>query len=249
MKLGARMPFCVGLYENKNQQCDGESKGKTENERAACTYRDRCLALKEICAAKKRDVDQYVTLRVVGTQTFAYALSEELLPLVQARIHDYRINGGIAVARRRNRPLAVVAPKPTKQETSVNARQMAYWLFCRFAKKASKVIYDGACPHGGLFVVDRTKTSGYKSLYKKMKKGRRSLLSVYPKPSKNNAEVRIGCDYKAFCEALSERELKLLKPIDFTGKDGAFNIRVIDVDKQKASIIADRFAAMLSPQV
>jgi hypothetical protein len=238
------MPRCVGTYSASDKECNGNKQGATDDERSACVYRDRCVALKELAEREKRPLEQYVVLRVVGRDSFAFALDEDLLPKVQKTIADFRISGGMAAARRRNRPLAVVAPKPTKVEATVLARDMADWIFARLAKKlvAGK---SERRRQRALAVSDRSKTSGYKSLYLRTKKGPRALMSVYAKVSRNMAEVRIAENFEAFVSSLPASEFNLLSPIDYTGKDGAFKIKIVNVDLRRAGIIVDRFAALL----
>jgi hypothetical protein len=245
VKTGARMPHCVGTFDADDKECEGTRLSKDENLRSACVYRDRCFALREIANEQKRPLENYVTLRIIDKQVFAYALRDNLLPMVQTRIADYRANGGVASFRRRNRPLRIVAPKPDPKERIVESKKMGWWLFQRIERASGLKIVKGDVKPGELFVIDRSKASNYKSLYLKTKKGRRAILSVYAKPSKSNAEVRLAEDFSTFIAALSDMDRRTLKPIDHTGKDGAFNVRIQDVDRLKASIIADKFAPLV----
>lgn len=243
MKLGARMPRCVGTFSPSDTECNGDKKSMSEVERAPCVYRDRCVALQEISIKEKRSLDHYITLRVIGRDYFAFSLDEELLPKVQKVISDFRINGGMAAARRRNRPLAIVAPKPTKEEAAVTALEMADWIFARLATRL--VSGTLSIRRKMLAVSDRSKKSGYKSLYLRRKKGPMALMSVYAKPSRNLAEVRLAENFDRFVSALPASEFNLLAPVDITGKDGSFKVKILNVDVRRAGIIVDRFSTLL----
>lgn len=250
MKVGSRMPACVGRYESGNYQCDGNKKSKLENERKVCVYRDRCAALKMISEKAERPLENYIVLRNKDKRTYAFALFETLLPQVQQAILDYRISGGIVGAKRRDRPLAIVAPKPPKEDRAPNTKQMTAWLFRRLAVKVGTLIAESTpIEPGQMFLVDRSEKSSYKALYMKEAKSKRALASVYVKPHNDTVEVRLAEDYAKFVATLPDNELRLLRPEDYTGKDGAFNVRIKNVDKLRASMIADRFAPLIRARV
>lgn len=54
------MPRCMGLHRTADQLCDGSPAGKTEEERAACIFRDRCVALQKHCEAARLVPEQFV---------------------------------------------------------------------------------------------------------------------------------------------------------------------------------------------
>lgn len=250
MKLGVRMPHCIGLHDPGDKQCEGDPKGKTHEARVKCVYLDRCFALQRIVEKRGRPLDQFVVLKRSGPRVYAYSLYKNLVTEVQTLISDYRINGGVAAARRRNRPLKTFEKPAGKAESADAVKDVASWLFRRLAGNLGTRVEDVALVHPGeLFMVNRLQTSNYQSLYLKTEKGRKALVSVYSKPRKSLVEVRIAQVFKDFEAAVSKKQHAHLAMRDYTGKDGAFNVSIPDVDKGKAGIIADTFAPLIKTKL
>lgn len=252
MDVGKRMPLCVGTFDSEDKQCSGDKKGATDNEKRPCVYRDRCFALQQLSHKDGKTLDHYVTLKedVRTKRVFAFSLSKKLLPTVQRLIDDYRINGGLASARRRLRPLALVKPKAPKAEKILVGDEVASWLFHRISERLEMPIVPGMPLIGELFVVDRLENSRYRSLYLKTEtSAKMAIVSAYMKSLKKTIEVRIAIGYSDFCLALSELNLKNLAPVDYTGKDGNFNIRITNVDREKAALIADALVPLVAKRL
>lgn len=269
------MPRCLGAFEEDDPQCEGNPVGKTEDERAPCAYRDRCLGFVKLMDITKRPRDYFV--RTVETVTgpkakhihYTFANRDDFEGLVNEQILLWDIQGGRA---RNSKPLKARViqkkpaklterlrpPKPTKAFARAGAkarskqtrdgreksREICQWYIKRVSARLGRKVaaFEEAARPGELFLVDRLESSNYCALYCKGKTKRIAITSVLYKPNKGLIEVRLAVPFEEYVTTCSRSERETLAPVDYTGKDGAFKVAILNVDSHNASLVAETLA-------
>ncbi len=253
-----RMPRCLGAFEADDPQCDGNPVGKTKTDKAPCVFRDRCAAFVRLMTLTKKPREWYVRTGEEpsddGPRVYTYANHADFEQQLNQQIDAYGIRDGrITSTKPIKLRLAAARPKAAKvrdkqiEKGKQKAREVAQWYVKRIGEKLKRKVatFEQAARPGDLFLVDKSETSGYCALYCKGKGRKHAVTSFIYKPLSGQLEVRLAVswdDYIAGAPALARDELKAL---DHTGKDGAFRVRIRDVDTGRAGIIANALYRVL----
>jgi hypothetical protein len=104
----------------------------------------------------------------------------------------------------------------------------------------------GSAEPGEFFIVDRMDKSNYAAVYvKRTSGGRAAVTSMYPNARNGSLQVRIAAPLDKYVPLLSKANLKKLSPEDIAGKDGHFKVRIMGLDKEGASIVAESVTAAI----
>jgi len=124
------------------------------------------------------------------------------------------------------------------------SKEVGQWYIKRVAARLGRKVaaFEESARPGELFLVDRLESSNYCALYCKGKTRRIAITSYLYKPNKGLIEVRLAVAFADYMTACSRSEREGLAAIDHTGKDGAFKVRIMEVDSHRASIIAETLA-------
>lgn len=263
-----RMPRCLGSFEVDDPQCDGNPVGKTEEERAPCAYRDRCSGFIKLMEETQRPRDYFVRSLSVRTDDgdvlYTFANREDFDAELNRQIARWGIVSGQVMNKKpatfkRPRPpkgIAIVRPKVTKAQVRPGGKarakmldgmreksqEVTQWLIKRTAKRLARKVaaYPEAARPGDLYLVDRLQSSNYCALYCKNRGGRPTgICSMLYRPSSGQIEVRLAMAFDDYCAVISKAEAARLQPLDYSGKDGIFNIRIRGVDAEAASLISE----------
>lgn len=252
MESKRKMPKCLGLYEADDHECNGDPKGEHERDRMACVYRDRCVAFGRLCSETKVAPTRFLKFRLVDELVngkprrvqYAFAKGDE--DAFQERLARVISERGITNGKVTVRvPGAIVQAKPApKRAGEAACVELAAWLNKQLRDKMRREFArDNAHRAGELFIVDRTSSSGYLSVYVQQTIHRkRAVVSAFYRPALGTLEVRVAVDFTDFRKLLSKSDCEKLKPEDITGKDGAFKVRIRGVDKERATIVAEALA-------
>jgi hypothetical protein len=121
------------------------------------------------------------------------------------------------------------------------SQQVAHWFVKKLQERLKRKLaaFEEAARPGDLYLVDKIETSGYCAVYCKGKGSRRHAVSSFQyKPVTGKLEIRLAAAFADFAKAVPKASVDALKPIDYTGRDGAFKIRFREVDNGDASAIA-----------
>jgi len=121
------------------------------------------------------------------------------------------------------------------------SKEVGQWYIKRVATRLGRKVaaFEESARPGELFLVDRLESSNYCALYCKGKTRRIAITSYLYKPNKGLIEVRLAVAFADYMTACSRSEREALAPVDHTGKDGAFKVRIMGVDSHNASMIAE----------
>lgn len=121
------------------------------------------------------------------------------------------------------------------------SKEVGQWYIKRVSTRLGRKVaaFEESARPGELFLVDRLESSNYCALYCKGKTRRIAITSYLYKPNKGLIEVRLALPFLDYMTACSRSEREALAPVDHTGKDGAFKVRITEVDSHIASVIAE----------
>lgn len=197
---------------------------------------------------------------------YTFANHEGFEEQVNEQILLYGIQGGRARYDKPLKPKMVVRPaakvtkplrkpKPSKAFARAGAKarskqtrdgrekskEVGQWYIKRVATRLGRKVaaFEESARPGELFLVDRLESSNYCALYCKGKTRRIAITSYLYKPNKGLIEVRLAVAFADYMTACSRSEREALAPVDHTGKDGAFKVRILNVDSHNASVIAE----------
>lgn len=129
------------------------------------------------------------------------------------------------------------------------ARESAGKLYGRFIKRLSEETGRPYTPvpgdrgPGDIWLVDRMEKSNYAAVYGVGENGARvALASVYPNARTGLLQIRIAAPLAGVQECFSAPNNKKLSPQDYDGKDGHFKTRLLGVDNEGLSIVAEGIA-------
>ncbi len=263
-----RMPRCLGAYEADDPQCDGNPVGKTDHDRAPCVYRDRCSAFIKLMDLTGRPRDYFVREGEEpgpGAKPVKYAFANQgdFDLLLNEQIDAYGITAGRITVRvpkkikppvKSSRPRPTAAGKPSKatQRAGAKARskqfgagrdkaqEVAQWYMRKLAERLKRkvALFDEAARPGDLYLVDKLESAGYCAVYCKGKGRKHAVCSFFYKSLTGKLEIRLACSFEHYAKAVPKADQATLKPIDHTGKDGAFKVRFKEVDAGRAAMIA-----------
>lgn len=240
-------PPCLGWYARADEICDGDPRGDGDDA-AACVFRDRCVAFARLVerSGKEReaflDIDEDDARPRLPIRTFHHALNRVILA--------YGIKNGVATKRpgktskrKRNgvskvRGREVVSLRPARER----AEELAAFFAGKVVETTGRDIYDlpGEADPGELFIVDRMEKSGYASLYARgARRFRYPIAVIFPNRRDGSLQVRVAADFERFSGVVSKTWLSKLEPIDCTGKDGRFCVRLIGLDQETSSVVAE----------
>jgi len=197
---------------------------------------------------------------------YTFANHEGFEEQVNEQILLYGIHGGRARNEKPLKPRMVVKktpkvtglrkpPRPTKAFARAGAKarakqtrdgrekskEVGQWYIKRVATRLARKVaaFEESARPGELFLVDRLESSNYCALYCKGKTRRIAITSYLYKPNRGLIEVRLAVAFADYMTACSRSERDGLAPVDHTGKDGAFKVRIMNVDSHNASVIAE----------
>lgn len=126
--------------------------------------------------------------------------------------------------------------------------ELAQWYMKQLAAHSGRPLHDvpAAASLGDLFMIDRSESSSYIAVYGRTVAGKKiPITSLYYRPVTGRLEVRIAMEFQVYAR-IAKRFSAKLAPEDYTGKDGAFKVRIREVDTEKASIIAETLAQAMA---
>lgn len=250
------IPRCFGEHDPQDKVCRGDPKSEVRDERGPCPVRDRCVAFKLYCEKTKTNPTNHMAY--AGPDDDPHGVIKDpatLLPKLDKLISVHDITKGRI--RRRKRPrkkkqgdseqarAAGKAKTKAQQREAGKASSRAFepkredvmelvrWYLKQLSERSGLNVADdhGEAETGDLYVVDRTDKSGYVAVYVKRKGGARTpVTSVYLRPQRACVEVRIAAPFSAAPDGVESE--------DYTGKDGAFKIRIRNAKRSELSTIA-----------
>ena len=159
----------------------------------------------------------------------------------------------MAIARLKQKPTKkamkrlAAAQRAKNKNAFAEALDVARWLVKVLSERMrmSVAAAPDEAPHGRLYLVDRSETSGYQALYARVRNKRIPLLNFMLKRQK--LEVRLATSISAVEAAASKADVALLAPS--VVEDGSFKTRFRDVDKERAHVIATLVAKLFGDAV
>lgn len=264
----APMPSCIGLYERRNPECDGNPHGATREEQTPCHFRNKCVSMAIHCARNNVPRDSLVKLEMHGKYEVAVAKNDAVAldVLLVDGIKKYRIRDGLAAGApaqtsgrsiragapagepARAKPKPFRNPKPGVRDPGGWAcvEDIANHFLSNLRRKLGRDIVASRplASVGQMFIVDRRQKSGYASVYVMSPKNRPVALAIiYFKPILRNLEIRVAAPHSQFVTHVSALNQARLKAEDGAGRDGKFKTWFRQVDKAGSSIIADAILA------
>jgi len=116
--MSYKIPICISGFERGDATCCGDPEGKTEGERAACIWRDRCAAFTQHLKDSHENLEDYVSQKTVldeNGNTTEYLMAHDFDAFIE-KIDDlvkvYGVKLGDLTKPQTQKSQA--APKPTK---------------------------------------------------------------------------------------------------------------------------------------
>lgn len=265
-----RMPRCLGAYEPDDPQCDGNPVGRTDQDRAPCVYRDRCAAFIKLMDVTHRPRDYFVRethepgpggkparYSVANQTDFDEKLNEQISAFgIQAGRVTIRVPAKPKAVKLRPKPTATGKPTKAIQRAGAKARskqfragreksqEVAQWYMRKLSERLKRKVapFDEAARPGDLYMIDRLESAGYCAVYCKGKGRRHAVSSFIYKSLTGKLEIRLACSFQDYTKAVPKADQATLKPMDHTGKDGAFKVRFQEVDAGRAAQVATSLA-------
>lgn len=127
------------------------------------------------------------------------------------------------------------------REGREKSKEVGQWFIKRVSTRLGRKVaaFEESARPGEFFLIDRLESSNYCALYCKGKTRKIALASYMYKPNKGQIEVRLALAFEDYTTACSRSQREALAPIDHTGKDGAFKVRILNVGMEHASMIAE----------
>lgn len=146
---GRKLPLCLRKYDRGNVECDGRPRAKTERDRMACVYRDRCVSLQrliQIGGHKARDILKLRKVRDPDGKRRVYAFAindgEEFQQWLTRGIDRYGIRNGRITIRHSEEE------KPRKprviRNRSEESKQKSVQALVKARKHAAKALSEKA---------------------------------------------------------------------------------------------------------
>jgi hypothetical protein len=130
--------------------------------------------------------------------------------------------------------------------------ELIQWFMKRLSEETGRKVadVDAAARPGQLFIVDRLEKSNYIAVYCRLpQRKQQAIASAYRRAALGSLEIRVACSFPVYEELLAAADAAKLAPTDYTGKDGAFKVRIRGVDKERASIVAESIAKAIRRKV
>lgn len=252
------MPPCIAGYEVGDRTCNGDPKAESEEDRAPCAFRDRCVAMIKLVELKQGKDPEFGLERLVSIRRRKSDRQKVAVPRIDGEklvgsldkviakygIKDGRLankTGKSAAKVPKSKPSAKAAP-PSKEKSS----ELASWFSDCLQKATGRAIHPvpGDAETGEMYLVDRMEKSNYAACYCKGPKGRGriAVASMIPNRRSGSLQIRIAADFHQYYRAISKDARERLDPGDFTGKDGHFKVRIMGLDKELAALAAETVA-------
>lgn len=132
------------------------------------------------------------------------------------------------------------------------ATELIQWFMKRLSEETGRKVaeIEATARPGELFIVDRLEKSNYIAVYCRLPQRKQTAIaSAYRRAALGALEIRVACSFPVYEELLAESDRAKLAPTDYTGKDGAFKVRIRGVDKERASIVAENIAKAIRRKV
>lgn len=236
------VPICLGEYAQGHECCDG-AKGASGSDSEPCPLRDRCAAFKMLISKEEVPPTKWIQYYEEGGKDRArikLASIKKFFDPLDALISKYDIVNGRArnpdgkpVRHRRD------TSRKQKLELEIPKPDICHWFVKRLAEALGRDVATSRADarSGEIFLVDRIATSKYLSLYVKTGNSRRAIATVIVKGTPGLVEVRVAVEFV-------KTEFDGLSPEDYTGKDGAFNVRFRGLKRADVANVASEIARL-----
>ena len=257
------MPRCLGLYEASNDQCDGDRDGATDAERMPCVYRDRCAGFAKLKETSGRQPEWFVRpVKIDGREYLVANRPDEFPGELNEVIASFGIRNGRVTQRKpkklrpranfkreasgvRRKPLKAVQRLGNKarlrslKEGRRVSTSLAQWCMKQLSRRSGHRVaeVEEVARPGDLYLIDRIETSGYVSVYLKLPARKRvAICCLKFKPTTRKLEVRVSLEADSFGAFVAAPDWAKLDPKPVA--DGAFVLRMRNVDRERATIIS-----------
>jgi len=122
---------------------------------------------------------------------------------------------------------------------------LASWTTKRLEESCSRRVVESMAEaeEGEFVLVDRMGTSNYIAVYAKASGGKRlAICTGQPNSRTKRIQLRLAIGHGDYKKLVSETSWKRLSPEDYEGKDGAFRTRIMGLDKEGVSLVAESIA-------
>ncbi len=208
-------PDCVGTYEEDHTTCNGQPRGKSEEDRAPCAWLNRCVGLLLYCA-DRGEVPEFVV---------AHRTYEQLVRLCEQAIGEHGVVNGVVGAptteqKKPSTKKRKPAPNPTPSPSATprQRRRQRRSLACRIGRNSPQPAFRELVKRfeaqlrkglpgvrfvtngvqvlvrpGAVYRIDRTARTGYVAWYCTTLDGPRPLARVrfLPRTEELNVEIPI----------------------------------------------------------
>jgi hypothetical protein len=180
-----------------------------------------------------------------GRARYDKPLKPKIVPKKTPKVVGLRAPGG--KVSKPSKVFARAGAKARSKQTRdgrEKSKEVGQWYIKRVSTRLGRKVaaFEESARPGELFLVDRLESSNYCALYCKGKTRRIAITSYLYKPNKGLIEVRLAVPFQHYMTVCSRSERDELAPVDHTGKDGAFKVRIMEVDSHRASMIAETLA-------
>lgn len=245
----AIIPTCVGTFQPSDKQCDGDPRGKTQDERAPCAWRSRCAGLQIHC----------LEMEVAPPTVVGQLAVPALIQLCERYVTDRRIVNGRPSSEEDPAPLppkkseakpvkrlrtrSPIAPDVMELHTHFVEQLRSNFPGRRIATGKRLLVYAGT-----LYPIDRRKRSHYIAWYCSTTQGYdKAVAMVIFHPRFRNVDIALPVWPEAVSDLLNIRAAKKLHVAPWN--NGQFKSICAKLDREGIGLCAETIRKLVDTEV
>lgn len=250
------IPQCAGEHDKIDVICNGDPKGKTQDDKAPCGWRDSCVAFKAFLVGRGKTPEDY--LDIDGDSVVAKKGNRRFAKMCAAQIREYGVENGemtkkpVPPKRRRRKPTKRARLKSAKavKALAVRRRKDLAVIFQHFKAHLIEnldgvkfVPPKGVVLSGHLYSIDRAETSGYIAIYCKQPGVMGApIAQLNLRPRSVTYDIELPVDFTSY-GGIGKRVMDKIRPHPID--DGRFRSICKGMDMEGAALVAQTIARMI----